>query len=217
MTQINKSQTKFESSITQLEGFVNTQAGNSGKFLSTDGITLSWQESPVATLTFFEGTTGTTLDTQLTLGNAVTVFKNGMLLQPTADYTISGSVITFVSALVTTDKVAIINGNLSAVDMTDYQKSANIVTIDTAAVTIDEVKSNTNYKLTNSNITSITLTACETSENTTKIDFTTGSTAPTFTDTSGIDWADGETPVFQSYQHYWIIISDKVGFVKEIY
>lgn len=194
-----------------------SQAGNAGKFLSTDGTTLSWQESSVTTLTFFEGTTGTMLDTQLTLGNAVTVFKNGMLLQSTEDYTISGSVITFVSALVATDKVAVINGNLSVVNMTDYQKSANVVTIDTAAVTIDEVKGNTNYKLTNSNITSITLTACETSEDTTKIDFTTGATAPTFTDNSGIEWADGETPVFYAYQHYWIVICDKIGFVKEIY
>ena len=91
------------------------------------------------------------------------------------------------------------------------------ITIDTAVVTIDKIKKNAVYRLTNSNITSITFSDCEQSELVTKIDFTTGATAPTFTDNSGIDWADGETPVFQSYQHYWIIISDKVGFVKEIY
>lgn len=90
-------------------------------------------------------------------------------------------------------------------------------TIDTASVTIAEIKANTNYKLTNAEITAITLTACEQSDLVSTIEFTTGATAPTLTDNSGIDWADGTTPVFQSYQHYLIVIFNKIGFVKEIY
>ena len=46
--------------------------------------------SASATINYFDGITGTTLDTQLTLGNAVMVFKNGVLLEPTNDYSISG-------------------------------------------------------------------------------------------------------------------------------
>lgn len=77
-----------------------------------------------ATITYFDGVTGTTLDTQLTLGNAVMVFKNGVLLQDTEDYSISGSTITFVTALVSTDKIAVVNGNLSAIDLTPYRKKS---------------------------------------------------------------------------------------------
>lgn len=65
-----------------------------------------------ATITYFTGTTGITLDTGLTLGNAIMVFKNGVLLQPTEDYTISGSTITFTTALVSTDKIAVLIGLL---------------------------------------------------------------------------------------------------------
>ena len=82
--------------------------------------------SATATINYFEGITGTTLDTQLTLGNAVMVFKNGVLLQPTEDYTISGSTITFVTALESTDKIAVINGNISGIDATAYQLKSNL-------------------------------------------------------------------------------------------
>ena len=97
------------------------------------------------------------------------------------------------------------------------QDKAETITIDTASVTIANIQANKNYVLSNANLTDITFTACETSKEVTTIEFTTGSTAPTFTDNSGIDWADGETPVFQSYQHYLIVIFNKIGFVKEIY
>ena len=82
--------------------------------------------SATATINYFDGVTGTTLDTQLTLGNAVMVFKNGVLLQPTEDYTISGSVITFVTALEATDKIAVINGDLNGIDVSSFQKISNI-------------------------------------------------------------------------------------------
>lgn len=97
------------------------------------------------------------------------------------------------------------------------QPTSEEIIIDTATVTIDEIKANANYKLTNATISAITFSGVETSDLVTTIEFTTGATAPTFTDTSGIDWADGETPVFQSYQHYLIVIFNGIGFVKEIY
>lgn len=107
--------------------------------------------------------------------------------------------------------------NLIETDLEKYQLKAETITIDTASVTIANIQANKNYVLSNANLTDITFTACETSKEVTTIEFTTGSTAPTFTDNSGIDWADGETPVFQSYQHYLIVIFNKIGFVKEIY
>lgn len=61
----------------------------------------------IGTTTFFKNNTGTTLDTQLTIGNDAMIFKNGLLLEPIEDYSVSGSVITFVTALVSTDKIAV--------------------------------------------------------------------------------------------------------------
>lgn len=107
--------------------------------------------------------------------------------------------------------------NLVETDLEKYQLKAETITIDTASVTIANIQANKNYVLSNANLTDITFTACETSKEVTTIEFTTGATAPTLTDNSGIDWADGETPVFQSYQHYLIVIFNKIGFVKEIY
>ena len=78
------------------------------------------------TINYFDGVTGTTLNTQLTLGNSVMVFKNGVLLEPTNDYTISSSTITFVTALEATDKIAVINGDLNGIDVTSFQKTSNI-------------------------------------------------------------------------------------------
>lgn len=169
-----------------------------------------------ATINYFEGTTGTTLDTQLTLGNAVMVFKNGVLLQPTEDYTISGSTITFVTALEATDKIAVINGNLSAIDLTPYKLKAETITIDTASITIAEIKANKNYVFSNNAITNITLTACETSFEETSIEFSTGNSAPTLTDNSGITWVDeGATPVLSANKSYIIVIFNKLGFIRE--
>lgn len=171
--------------------------------------------SSTATINYFEGTTGTTLDTQLTLGNAVMVFKNGVLLQPTEDYTISSSTITFVTALVSTDKIAVINGNLDTIDLTLYRTKAETITIDTASITISEIKANANYVFSNNAITDITLTACETSFEETTIEFSTGGSAPTLTDNSGITWVDGSAPTLNASKSYIIVIFNKLGFVKE--
>lgn len=98
-----------------------------------------------------------------------------------------------------------------------YQPLPESEVIDTASVTITEIKANTNYKLTSNALTDITFSGCETSDEVTTIEFTTGENDVTFTDNSGINWADGETPHFYSYQHYLIVIFNKIGFVKEVY
>lgn len=56
---------------------------------------------------WFDNITGTILDTQIILSNEVMVFKNGKLLRLTTAYTISGSIITFTDALVSTDEIAV--------------------------------------------------------------------------------------------------------------
>lgn len=102
----------------------------------------------VATLNYFDGNTGPTLDTHLTLGNAVMVYKNGVLLEAGADYTISGSVITFVTALEETDKISVLNGNVNAINVDEYVQKFKMydyiqdVTIadDTATVELEEDK-----------------------------------------------------------------------------
>lgn len=58
------------------------------------------------TLTWYTGATGTTVTVSDTTGaTLVKVYKNGLLLQPTEDYTISGTTLTLVTALVATDKI----------------------------------------------------------------------------------------------------------------
>lgn len=171
--------------------------------------------SSTATINYFDGVTGTTLDTQLTLGNAVMVFKNGVLLQPTEDYTISSSTITFVTALVSTDKIAVINGNLDTIDLTPYRTKAETITYTDTSKTIANVEANKNYVFSNP-ISSITLTACETSFEETTIEFTTASSGTLgFTDNSGITWVDGSQPSLNNDKSYIIVIFNKIGFVKE--
>ena len=88
------------------------------------------------------------------------------------------------------------------------------VTISTASVSLD-VEANKTYVLDGSVVTSITLTSCETSYQETTIQITTGSTAPTFTDSAGITWVDGSAPILQTNMKYIILIWDKQGFLKE--
>lgn len=60
------------------------------------------------TITWHTGTTGTTLPAAETEGKTlIKVYKNGMLLHEGSgnDYSISGTVITFETALVATDKI----------------------------------------------------------------------------------------------------------------
>lgn len=101
------------------------------------------------------------------------------------------------------------------IDLSNYKLKATTTTIDTASVTVSEIKANTNYVFSNNAITDITLSGCETSFEETTIEFTTGSTAPTLTDNSGITWVDGSAPTLNASKSYIIVIFNKIGFVKE--
>lgn len=90
--------------------------------------------SSSATITYFDSSTwtldvtNTILSTGLSLGNNVNVFKNGQLLQPGAinDYTISSNNITFTEPLVSTDKIAVVNGNMNPMQSIGYNVFTNI-------------------------------------------------------------------------------------------
>ena len=86
------------------------QSGNSGKFLTTDGTSASWATVPAGapTLTWYTGNTGATVTiSDTSSADLVKIYKNGLLLQPTEDYTISGTTLTLVTALVSTDKITV--------------------------------------------------------------------------------------------------------------
>lgn len=156
-----------------------------------------------ATINYFEGTTGTDLDTQLTLGNAVMVFKNGVLLEPTNDYTISSSTITFVTALEATDKIAVINGDLSAIDLTPYMLNPTVLTDETS--TSMALAGNTIYKWTTA-LTSLSFASAEVSDLETRLYFTTGNSI-SFTDSSSLKWGgDGTAPSLEANTRYCIAI-----------
>ena len=87
-------------------------------------------------------------------------------------------------------------------------------TITDASVSL-ALEANKNYVLTNTAITDITLSSCETSYQETTIQFTTGATAPSLTDSSGISWVDYSAPVLQANKTYIICIWNKKGFYKE--
>lgn len=86
-----------------------SQTGNSGKFLTTNGSVASWATvSSYPTLTWYTGNTGTSVTiADTTSANLVKIYKNGILLEPTADYSISGTTLTLVTALVSTDKITL--------------------------------------------------------------------------------------------------------------
>ena len=77
--------------------------------------TYSWEQlnvqpmpsSTVPTLTWYNvSTAGTTLTiADTSSAQLVKIYKNGLLLEPTADYTISGTTLTMVTALVVGDKI----------------------------------------------------------------------------------------------------------------
>lgn len=91
---------------------------------------------------------------------------------------------------------------------------AEIIEIDTASITIANIKPNKNYIFTNNAITDITLTACEQFMEETTIQFTTGSSAPTLTDNSGLVWFGG-IPTLQANTTYVIVIFNKQAFYQE--
>lgn len=119
---LNKSTGKIPAArLTDMVGADGVNAGTAGavpaptatdntKFLRGDG---TWAEAgggsvSSPTLTWYTGQTGTTLtilDTSAAV--CVKVYKNGVLLQPTQDYSIAGTTLTLTTALVATDKIII--------------------------------------------------------------------------------------------------------------
>ena len=91
------------------------------------------------------------------------------------------------------------------------------IEIDSATISISNIKENTNYIFSNSAITSITFSACDTSLLETTIQFSTGNSVPTFVDNSEIIWMDGFIPAssLQANKSYLMVIFNKLGFVKE--
>ena len=162
----------------------------------------------------FIGNSGLTLDTGESLGNSCIVFKNGNKISIVDDYTINGTVITFLTALIPSDKIEVVFGNITSVDLSQFKQKAQTIEIDDASITIDNVSANTNYVFTSNAITDITLTACETSMEETTIQFTTGSSAPTLTDNSGLVWFGG-IPTLQANTTYVIVIFNKQAFYQE--
>lgn len=60
------------------------------------------------TLTWYTNVTGTTVTiADTSSADLVKIYKNGILLEPTADYSISGTTLTLVTALVSTDKITV--------------------------------------------------------------------------------------------------------------
>lgn len=92
------------------------QTGNNGKFLTTNGTAASWATLPAAvpTLTWYtsadwtlsvDGLTLTIADTSS--ATLVKVYRNGVLMQPTADYTISGTSLVVQTALTSSEKITL--------------------------------------------------------------------------------------------------------------
>lgn len=128
--------------LTDMVGADGVNAGTAGavpapaatdntKFLRGDG---TWAEAgggsvSSPTLTWYTGQTGTTLtilDTSAAV--CVKVYKNGVLLQPTQDYSISGTTLTLTTALVATDKIIIEDST-----MLDGSSLSNVVRSDDVA------------------------------------------------------------------------------------
>lgn len=87
-------------------------AGTTGYFLQKTANGVTWAEvqagASAPTLTWYTGNTGTTVTIADTASaNLVKIYKNGILLEPTADYSISGTTLTLVTALVSTDKITL--------------------------------------------------------------------------------------------------------------
>lgn len=98
--------------------------------------------------------------------------------------------------------------------LNNKKEKAETITIDTASVTITNVQANKNYVFTNNTLTDITFTACETSFEETSINFTTGNSAPTFTDNANIKWFGG-IPEMKTNTTYTIVIFNKQAYWQD--
>lgn len=87
-------------------------SGTTGQYLQKTESGVQWAEVQVGggapTLTWYTGNTGATVTISDTTGaTLVKIYKNGILLEPTADYSISGTTLTLVTELVSTDKITV--------------------------------------------------------------------------------------------------------------
>lgn len=93
------------------------QTGHSGEFLTTNGSEASWIAIPssgVPTIIWYTSADWILAADNKTLtvantssANLVKVYKNGILLQSAADYTLNGTSLVFVTELESTDKIAL--------------------------------------------------------------------------------------------------------------
>lgn len=91
---------------------------------------------------------------------------------------------------------------------------AEVISDSSASVNLN-VKGNKDYRLINSALTSLTITTCEDSQLGTTIQFNSGATATTITDSSNIQWADGAKPEPSASKTCLIFIWSNKGFYKE--
>lgn len=102
----------------KLKAGTNVSIANDGTISSTDttytagsgititGTTIAAKAPQAALMTGYTGVTGSTL-TSTASGTITRVYKNGSLLTVTTDYTVAGNVITFTTALESTDRVSV--------------------------------------------------------------------------------------------------------------
>lgn len=87
------------------------------KLINDEG-TLRWIADGTPAITWYTGNTGTTLTILDTSdANLVEIYKNGLLLQQTQDYSISGTTLTLTTALEATDKIAVKVNDMSSADL----------------------------------------------------------------------------------------------------
>ncbi len=87
--------------------------------------------------------------------------------------------------------------------------------VDSSASISLDVLPNKDYKLTNANLSSLTLNSCQDSPLGTTIRFNSGSTPTSITDNTSIEWVDGATPIPSANVKCLIFIWNNIGFYKE--
>lgn len=99
-------------------------------------------------------------------------------------------------------------------NVTRLLPQAEVISDSSATVSLD-VKGNKDYQLINSALTSLTITTCEDSQLGTTIQFNSGATATTITDSASIEWVDGSAPTPSADKTCLIFIWNNKGFYKE--
>lgn len=99
-------------------------------------------------------------------------------------------------------------------NITRLLPQAEVINDSSATVSLD-IKGNKDYQLINSALTSLTITTCEDSQLGTTIQFNSGTTATTITDSSNIQWVDGAKPEPSASKTCLIFIWNNKGFYKE--